>query len=709
MAKSFKKRTTAPSASDKWWQTKYNPCVGVSNGTVLPNCVGYAWGRFAEILGSTSECKLPTCDAGNWIDNLNTSKYKHGKTPKLGAVAVWKKPGHPGHVAVVEEIRSDGSVVFSESGWGQPWGKRWWLSNPLSGPNYYHEPYKLQGFIYQPVDYGNGGDDPREVFIKEAAAHIGDKGHAWVQSKTSIGSGPWCAATMCAIAIATGFAGKNMPKAEYGAGNFGYKIVKDYGGTYIKGGENVTPDIGDFIELFPGSGPSVNLPAKYQSHHVGVVEKVNKDGTIGTIEGNHSNAYCRVSRRKKDIGWYARPDWSKVGGAVSNSVEFEPLYTTSSTRADASIREVGYITSDGKPSISSTGIRLSAINYTSVLAGIVSMMGGTTTGSEDGSEDDISKLPPKVRETVEYLKNHGLNTAAAVGVCANIRAESNFNTAAAGDMIGGKPTSFGICQWHNKRGDAMKAMAGSSWSTNLKGQLDYLWYELQHDYKSVLNNLKSVKNTESGCKEAADIFVRQFEKPASVDTQSKIRQSYAVEYWKKVVVGDGGNGSAQAKGKVTTQSGKTLTQGKAVSVPASVSQTGIIPNYTSYTGFYGRWASGTNQQKLASLWGSKGKKHKYSIATIDGYYLIALAPVFGRCGDVVSVVLDDGTFFNAIIGDEKGSDKTSKWGHVLGGSVDIVEWEAYGNSQSNLRNGLQLAGWLNKKVAKVINYGSWLR
>ena len=52
----FKKRTTAPSSTDKYWihtsNGGLNECIEINNsGSCLPNCVGYAWGRFYEITG----------------------------------------------------------------------------------------------------------------------------------------------------------------------------------------------------------------------------------------------------------------------------------------------------------------------------------------------------------------------------------------------------------------------------------------------------------------------------------------------------------------------------------------------------------------------------------------------------------------------------------------------------------------------------------
>lgn len=147
----------------------------LGGGELTGQCVGYAWGRYAEILGKRPT-GLPTCNAGDWIDRLPSS-FKHGMTPKLGAVGVWKYPGQPGHVAVVEAIYSDGRIKLSESGYGNSWAKRWWTSIQ-AGPNYYQKPYNLQGFIYNPgVDSGTAtqpnGEHPALKYVEEALKHVG--------------------------------------------------------------------------------------------------------------------------------------------------------------------------------------------------------------------------------------------------------------------------------------------------------------------------------------------------------------------------------------------------------------------------------------------------------------------------------------------------------------------------------------------------------
>lgn len=149
----FTARTSAPSTSDKHWVHTsaggLNECIKVSGNSCIPNCVGYAWGRFYEILGKRPS--LSRSNAENWYSNTSDG-YSRGKTAKLGAVVCWAKgkagnsSDGAGHVAIVEKIKSDGSFVVSQSGYKS---KRFWTSTiPASGKL---SGYTFQGFIYNPA------------------------------------------------------------------------------------------------------------------------------------------------------------------------------------------------------------------------------------------------------------------------------------------------------------------------------------------------------------------------------------------------------------------------------------------------------------------------------------------------------------------------------------------------------------------------------
>lgn len=160
----------------------------------------------------------------------------------------------------------------------------------------------------------------------------------------------------------------------------------------------------------------------------------------------------------------------------------------------------------------------------------------------------------------------------------------------------------------------------------------------------------------------------------------------------------------------TSSKSSAAISGKAISIPESVAQTGIIADYTNYNYFYTRWTSGTNQRQVADLWAEGGKKSKNGIAALDGYYLVAVRPVFGNCGDVIAVVLEGGERLNCIIADVKGTDATSEWGHVFNGKISIIEFESIGNSGSNTGARLNIINaWKGKRVTTIINGGKYAK
>lgn len=132
------------------------------------------------------------------------------------------------------------------------------------------------------------------------------------------------------------------------------------------------------------------------------------------------------------------------------------------------------------------------------------------TGSVAGIENRPG-VRGDAQQTIRFFMSKGLTRSQAAGIAGNLLYESGFNPSAVGD--GG--TSFGIAQWHYGRGDAMKAWTvqhGYS-STSFKGQLEYLWYELNHSESYALGKLKGTGNAY----DAGMAFQRYFERPAVVN------------------------------------------------------------------------------------------------------------------------------------------------------------------------------------------------
>lgn len=130
------------------------------NANVLANCVGYANGRFAEIMAEITGKKgvdfQLVCNAENFIEKAKNYGLQISSTPTLGGIMVWQKGGlggsdGAGHVAVVERINSDGSIYLSESGWGA--SKPFWNSTRTNSNGRWGQGsgYKFRGCIVNPA------------------------------------------------------------------------------------------------------------------------------------------------------------------------------------------------------------------------------------------------------------------------------------------------------------------------------------------------------------------------------------------------------------------------------------------------------------------------------------------------------------------------------------------------------------------------------
>jgi GH25 family lysozyme M1 (1,4-beta-N-acetylmuramidase) len=150
----FTPRLTKPERGNPYYnRPRAGYAIGIIPGNpldagcdVLANCVGYAAGRFNEIIGRG--CFVYWQYAPNpdkWIATAKQYGLRTGSEPQLGAVLVW---GH--HVAIVEEINADGTIVTSESGYGC--NNPFWLTTRNNDDGCWNGGRfgKFHGFIYQP-------------------------------------------------------------------------------------------------------------------------------------------------------------------------------------------------------------------------------------------------------------------------------------------------------------------------------------------------------------------------------------------------------------------------------------------------------------------------------------------------------------------------------------------------------------------------------
>lgn len=174
-------RTTKPESGNKFYNNGSNGgqswCIEGSptdrGCNVLANCVGYACGRFNEIIGEF-KYKTLCCNAENFIERAKKAGLEVGMTPKLGAIMCWQKGATlsdddgAGHVAIVEKVYDNNHVYTSESAYGGSafWNAHRYNTNGRWGSD---SSYTFRGFIYNPAVEDEPIHTPSDKF------NIGDK------------------------------------------------------------------------------------------------------------------------------------------------------------------------------------------------------------------------------------------------------------------------------------------------------------------------------------------------------------------------------------------------------------------------------------------------------------------------------------------------------------------------------------------------------
>lgn len=155
----FTPRLTRPESGNRYYNTPDagGYAVGVINGNpldpgcnVLSNCVGYAAGRFNEILGQNKFVyfRYPR-NPVDWISDAIAQGLTVGFKPELGCVMVWNR-----HVAVVEKIESENKIITSESGYGCQ--NPFWISERFNTDGKWGSTEPYLGCIYLPDNFGDG-------------------------------------------------------------------------------------------------------------------------------------------------------------------------------------------------------------------------------------------------------------------------------------------------------------------------------------------------------------------------------------------------------------------------------------------------------------------------------------------------------------------------------------------------------------------------
>lgn len=156
----------------------WSPCVEGNNahglrpfpGSVLPNCVGFATGRFNELMGLGACTYLGSTDAMYFMNFVVPQDLSVGSDPQLGACMVWDdEAGEGGHVAIVESIIDNDTVTTYESGWNYtvPPIVRSRTRSRNSGAGGWGYGGTFLGFIYLPLPIADISNDYYMLWLED--------------------------------------------------------------------------------------------------------------------------------------------------------------------------------------------------------------------------------------------------------------------------------------------------------------------------------------------------------------------------------------------------------------------------------------------------------------------------------------------------------------------------------------------------------------
>ncbi|MCH0558014.1 MULTISPECIES: CHAP domain-containing protein [Streptomyces] len=182
------------SAPDSWW-TDASGNGWSPYGYAFRNCTDYvAWKM--QSLGVPDSLTRGLGDGGSWYDNAaSKTGLNRGTSPKVGAAAV-STSGSRGHVAYVEAVNDDGSIVTTEYNW------------PTSGGSYDGAFHQRSGkpsdmgfteFVYfgehmtNPPDNSGGStsDSTSNYIIAVKKRSFGTTQQVWTATKSGVYLDQW--------------------------------------------------------------------------------------------------------------------------------------------------------------------------------------------------------------------------------------------------------------------------------------------------------------------------------------------------------------------------------------------------------------------------------------------------------------------------------------------------------------------------------------
>lgn len=156
---------------------------------------------------------------------------------------------------------------------------------------------------------------------------------------------------------------------------------------------------------------------------------------------------------------------------------------------------------------------------------------GATSGSSSSSSDGDAEANNQTIYNF-LIQQVGVNHAAACGMLGNLKKESTYFDPKVENSDSG---AYGIVQWLGDRINNLKTYCSNNsyQYDSLDGQLNFMKYELENDYKKVLDYMKNAANTLEGAKQVAEYVCRNYEIPGNIEAEVVERKKLAEEQYNK--------------------------------------------------------------------------------------------------------------------------------------------------------------------------------
>jgi LysM repeat protein len=163
--------------------------------------------------------------------------------------------------------------------------------------------------------------------------------------------------------------------------------------------------------------------------------------------------------------------------------------------------------------------------------GVILRAPGGSGGGETAATQNTGSVVPtgqggqqaRIDQAISYFESQGWSRAQAIGIVANLDAESNMQAGI--DQIGGGP-GYGLAQWEGPRQRDFAAWAGHDIrGSSFAEQLRFVQHELTHSEAGAGRALRGATDARS----AAEIVTRLYERPADTAGEAVRRGNHAAE------------------------------------------------------------------------------------------------------------------------------------------------------------------------------------